>query len=104
MDVEKIDAVAALERDKADRPLKQLSNPTVAAMGQSYAELVALYGEDNAQYLYETLCQNTAHYTQLTYIEMGLEPDDRFERQARATAQDTSALAAQTHESTGVSL
>lgn len=48
--------------------------------GQTMEELVAKYGEDNAQYLYEQLSQYTVRYRQFTFIEMGLEPDDRFER------------------------
>jgi hypothetical protein len=56
-------------------------------MDQSYEELVEQYGEDNAQYLYETLCQNRRHYGQLTFIEMGVEPNDRFEQQTRDEAE-----------------
>jgi hypothetical protein len=48
--------------------------------GMSYAELVEKYGEDNAQYLYEQLGNYAARYRQFTFIEMGVEPDDRFER------------------------
>ncbi len=48
--------------------------------GMSYAELVAKYGEDNAQYLYEQLGRYSPRYRQFTFIEMGVEPDDRFER------------------------
>lgn len=77
-----------IERDRADRPLKQLGNPNVMGPGQSYAELVERYGEDNAQYIHETLCRQSPHYTQVTFIEMGVEPDDRFENQARETARD----------------
>ena len=49
----------------------------------SYDELVAKYGEDDARYLYEEL---TKHYRQFTYIEMGVEPDGSFEREAREEA------------------
>lgn len=49
----------------------------------SYEELVAKYGEDDARYLYDEL---TKHYRQFTYIEMGVEPDDSFEREARKEA------------------
>lgn len=55
-------------------------------MVQSYEELVAKYGEDNAKFLYEELCNMTRNYSKLTYIEMGLEPDDRFETQTRTQA------------------
>lgn len=48
--------------------------------GMSRAELVAKYGEDNAQFLNEQLGNYAMRYRQYTFIEMGLEPDDRFER------------------------
>jgi hypothetical protein len=48
-----------------------------------YEELVNKYGEENAKYLYEEL---TKHYRQFTFIEMGVEPDGRFENRARADA------------------
>lgn len=46
----------------------------------SYEELVAKYGEDNAQFLQEQIAQYAVRYRQYTFIEMGVEPDDRFER------------------------
>lgn len=55
-------------------------------IGQSYEELVAKYGEDNAQYLYEQLGSYSRNYGQFTFIEMGIEPDDRFERATREEA------------------
>ena len=55
-------------------------------MIQTYDDLVAKYGEDNAKFLYEQLCNMTRNYSGLTFIEMGIEPDDRFERQARQQA------------------
>jgi hypothetical protein len=53
---------------------------------QSYDELVAKYGEDNARYLWEQLCDLTRNYSRLTYIEMGIEPDGRFEEETRRQA------------------
>ena len=55
-------------------------------MTQTYDELVAKYGEDNAKFLYDQLCNTTRNYTGLTYIAMGVEPDGRFERQTREEA------------------
>ena len=57
-----------------------------SGMMQTFEELAAKYGEDNARYLYEQLCDMTRNYSGMTYIEMGVEPDDRFERQARQQA------------------
>lgn len=55
-------------------------------VGMSYEELVAKYGEDNAQYLWQQLGGYTKNYRKLTYIEMGVEPDGRFELQIRQEA------------------
>ena len=57
-----------------------------SGMVQSYEELVAKYGEDNAKFLYEQLCNMTKNYSAMAFIEMGIEPDDRFERRAREQA------------------
>jgi hypothetical protein len=55
-------------------------------MLQTYEEYVEKYGEDNAKFLYEQLGDRTHNYSGMTFIEMGIEPDDRFERQARQEA------------------
>jgi hypothetical protein len=52
-------------------------------MDLEYETLAARYGEENARYLRQQL---TRHYRQLTYIETGVEPDGRFERQTRELA------------------
>ncbi len=57
-----------------------------AGMNQTYEQLVERYGEENAKFLYEELSNMTRNYGQMTYIEMGIEPDDRFERHARELA------------------
>ena len=43
-------------------------------------QLAAKYGEDNARFLHEQLCNMLRNYSGLAFIEMGIEPDDRFER------------------------
>ncbi|MBS1854069.1 MAG: DUF1638 domain-containing protein [Acidobacteria bacterium] len=54
--------------------------------GVEMAELVAKYGEENAVYLYEQLNRYKQTYHTFVYIEMGVEPDGRFEEQTRAAA------------------
>ncbi len=49
----------------------------------SFEHLVERYGEENARYVQQEL---TKHYRQFTYIEMGVEPDRTFEKQAREEA------------------
>jgi hypothetical protein len=57
-------------------------------MDLTYSELVEKYGEDNAQFLYEQLCDQTKHYRRLTFIEMGLEPNGSFVATARKRAEE----------------
>jgi hypothetical protein len=75
-----------IERGEATGELHQLSIGHQAGMDRSYEELVAQYGEDNAKFLYDELCQHAKNYGQFTFIEMGIEPDDRFEQQTRQEA------------------
>ncbi len=55
--------------------------------GYTLEELTARYGEDNGRYLFEQLNGYRSAYRQLTYIRTGLEPDGRFEQQARDEAE-----------------
>jgi len=75
-----------LERGEASGDLKQLSIGHQLGMDKSYAQLVAEYGEDNAQYLFDTLCAPPPNYSRCTFIEMGVEPGPHFEADARARA------------------
>ena len=71
--------------------LEQLQSQSVqhqTGMNQTYEELVEKYGENNAKFLYEQLCDMTRNYGRIAFIEMGIEPDDRFERTARQLAAD----------------
>ena len=70
---------------------RQLSiGEMLPGLDTDYEELVAKYGEDNARYLMEELAGGLGHYQQLAYIEMGVEPDDRFERQTIEEAEKRS--------------
>lgn len=75
-----------IERGGVGDDLKQLSIQQQTGMNMSYEELVEKYGEDNAKYLFEELGQHTRNYGQLTFIEMGVEPDSSFEDQVREDA------------------
>jgi hypothetical protein len=75
-----------MERGKAVGELSQLSMGKILGAEQSYEDLVARYGEDNAKYLWGELGDLTKNYSQFTYIEMGVEPDGSFERRAREEA------------------
>jgi len=54
-------------------------------MNMSYHQMVEKYGEENAKYLWEQLHQ-MVHYSRMTFIETGLEPDDRFESETQQLA------------------
>ena len=51
--------------------------------GYSLEELTRHYGDEAGRYLFEQLNGYRSAYRQLTYIRTGLEPDGRFEQQAR---------------------
>jgi len=77
-----------IERGDTAADLIQISIPRQYGMDMEYEELVAKYGVDNAQFIYDTLCDHTRNYSKITFIEMGVEADDHWERQAweKATA------------------
>jgi hypothetical protein len=76
-----------LERGTADGELGQLALGNRLGLTQSYDDMVAKYGEENAKYLWEQFGENLArHYGQTTFIEMGVECDSSFEERARKKA------------------
>lgn len=75
-----------MEHEKNPEDLDQLSIVRRNSMNASLEELTARFGEENARYLWEHLVDHARHYGRLTFIEMGVEPDDRFERQTREEA------------------
>lgn len=77
-----------IERGNKPGDLSQFSIERMIGMDQTYEELVGAYGEDNAEYLFDTLCRIHKNYSQFTYIDMGVEPDDRFEQDTRREAEE----------------
>jgi hypothetical protein len=75
-----------IERGESNGELSQLALGKKLGMQGSFEELVARYGEDNARYLWEELGKLTKYYGQITYIEMGVEPNSNFEGRAREKA------------------
>lgn len=75
-----------IERGENTHQMNPDSIAQRSGMVQTYEDLVAKYGEDNASFLYEELCNMTRNYSGIAYIEMGIEPDDRFERHSREAA------------------
>ncbi|MGO9230048.1 MAG: DUF1638 domain-containing protein [Bryobacteraceae bacterium] len=73
-----------LERGKG---LQQLTHNTIG-MDESLEALIRKYGEDNGRYLYQELTRYRSQYSKLTYLETGLEPDEKFVAEAAAEAAD----------------
>jgi hypothetical protein len=55
-------------------------------LSQDRDKLIARYGEDAGQYLYEEATRYRTNYRKLTYIRTGSEFDDHFAEQAQAEA------------------
>ncbi len=79
-----------IERDESSEDVKQLSIQHKTGMDMSYEEMVEKFGEENAQYLFETLGGGgqVNNYTRFTYIPMGLKIDNQFEEIARKRAEE----------------
>lgn len=64
-----------LERGETSGDLADLSVQQQIGMNRSMEDLIDQYGEDNAKYLYETLCNGTKNYSRFMWIPMGVEPE-----------------------------
>ncbi|MDE2126786.1 MAG: DUF1638 domain-containing protein [Armatimonadetes bacterium] len=64
----------------------QLSLQRSQARGAALADLIARYGEDNGRYLHQTLSAGSEQYGQITFIEMGVEPNAACEQHSRDEA------------------
>jgi hypothetical protein len=76
-----------IERGESNGELRQLSIQNQLGIDMSYPKLVEKYGEDNARFLFEEL-GFSKNYGQFTFIEMGVEPDNRFEEHTRQLAEE----------------
>ncbi|MDR2170370.1 MAG: DUF1638 domain-containing protein [Planctomycetaceae bacterium] len=59
---------------------------TKLGVNLSKNELIERYGKKNAEFLRQKL-DGLKHYSKITFIEMGIEPDDSFENIAKLDAQ-----------------
>lgn len=75
-----------IERGESLEQLGPQSVQRRTGLDMTFEEMVAKYGEDNARYLWEQLRLFHKRYHTLVFIEMGIEPDDRFERQVQEEA------------------
>jgi len=76
-----------LERDEnAVLEERGTAIPDQLGLGASMEQLRAQYGEENAQYIMETLGDLTRHYSRIAYIEMDFTRDLGFREKASQTA------------------
>jgi Protein of unknown function (DUF1638) len=75
-----------LERGKDVTQLKSDLIRQRTGAGYELEDLVSRYGEENGRYLYDQFNSYKNSYTQLTYIETGLETTGKFEREAQKEA------------------
>ena len=77
-----------IERNSNPDSMTQLSLQRSHASEATLADLIARYGEDNGRYLHQTLRAGAQQYRQITFIEMGVEPNAACEQQSRAEAEE----------------
>jgi hypothetical protein len=75
-----------MERAQNLAQIEQFTVQTKNGMGQSYEAMVEKYGEENAKFLWEEIGNYVRNYSQLTFIEMGVEPNPTFEAGAEKEA------------------
>jgi hypothetical protein len=70
-------------RDDADNVMRQMG------LDKSYEEYAALYGEEYARMIMQTMSGGLEHYERLTHIDMGVAPEieERVREQSEAEAQ-----------------
>ncbi len=77
-----------LERSGVEDELSQLTVQHQTGMDRTLEQFIDKYGEDNGRYLYDQLGEHRRNYSKLTFIEMGIEPDDSHENTARNEAKE----------------
>ncbi len=75
-----------LERDSTNMAHQRSTVVESLGTGQSYEEMIAEYGEDNARYIWEQLHGGLQNYTRAAYIAPPFPVEAQFEPVARARA------------------
>jgi hypothetical protein len=78
-----------IEYQQPGQSLQPANSSTKNRFGErsSLEELVAQYGEENGNYLFEQFSAFRSHYSGLTYIRTGVESEDALCDQARSEAE-----------------
>lgn len=79
-----------LEREFVSEEDRGNDIPTQLGLNRTLEEYIRKYGEENAQYLMETLqgWNGMKHYDRITYIDMGIGDFQHYEEKARKEASD----------------
>lgn len=75
-----------LERRHNPASLKSISIAERNALNASREDITTRYGVEGGKFLSDILCEQARHYSELAFIETGVEPDDRFEQASKAEA------------------
>lgn len=77
-----------IDSSENSEDIKQLSIRHDNKMDMKYKDLVDKYGQENADFLFDQLYSHTKHYGKYTFIEMGVEKNDVYEKEAKRRAQE----------------
>lgn len=75
-----------MERGTPGEDLRSQTLRARLGMDRTREDLVAAYGEENADFLLEAMSFENPNYGQFTFIDTGTDPDGRFESASRAQA------------------
>lgn len=75
-----------IERGETQGELAKQSIQRRLGLDKSLKELIDKYGEEDGLYLYGELTKWKEQYSQASFIEMGVEPSDRFKRETERLA------------------
>lgn len=76
-----------LERRHNPEELRKISEAEKHGLTASRDDFRSKFGDENGEYLFDMLGNQRKNYDQLTFIEMGVEPNYKFELQSRIEAE-----------------
>lgn len=77
-----------LERRRNPEALRKISEAEQNGLNSTREDFCAKFGSAAGEYLFNVLGAQRRNYNQVTFIEMGVEPDSRFEEQSRTEAEE----------------
>ncbi len=77
-----------LERRRNPEALRKISEAEQNGLNATREDFCAKFGNTAGEYLFSVLGAQRRNYNQVTFIEMGVEPDFGFEEQSRTEAEE----------------